>query len=282
MVFSTITRGSIHMNLGFLSMTGRTPLSSIGVIRQSPQQQDGLLPKQTHQLLYEGSSKNLYLIERPEHIVQEFKLSPSDAKRKTKFKNVGVVRNEISSYLFEYLEGFHIPTHFIRRISNTEMVVKRLEIVPVVAKVYNVATGHLAKRFEVKEGTSLAFPIIEHYYKNDEMGNPWLNEFHIYSFNMATPEEFRLINRLASKVNAVLRALCDRRDLLLATITLEFGRHKGQILVGDEISPATCQFWNRVNASKLDRDAFRIDRPNAEEMLTELSARIIKTSQDRL
>lgn len=236
--------------------------------------QEEPLPKPTRELLYEGSSKNLYQTDRPEFLIQEFKNDSAEGKKKGKTKGVGTLKNEISSYLFEYLEGFQIPTHFVKQLSETEMMVKRLEIIPVVVKVFNVATGYLAKRFAVKEGTNLTLPVVEHFYKNEELGNPWLNEFHVYAFSLATPDELKILNRLASKVNAVLRALCDRRDLILASITLEFGRHKGQIVLGDEVSPATCLFWNKSGSSKLDRDAFRLDRPNAEELLIELRNRI--------
>lgn len=243
--------------------------------RFSHQTREEILLKQTtHELLYEGSGKNLYQTDRPEYLIQEFKGGTTDGRKKGKTKGTGALKNEISSYLFEYLEGFHIPTHFVKQISDTEMMVKRLEIIPIIVKVFNVATGNLAKRFGVKEGTTLTFPIIEHFYKNDELGNPWLNEFHIYAFNLATPEEFRLLNRLASKVNAVLRALAERRSLILASVALEFGRHKGQILLGDELTPATCMFWDRLDSGKANRDAFRLDRPDAEEILTELRNRI--------
>lgn len=229
----------------------------------------------TQQILYDGRGKRLYQTDRPEQLIQEFKNDGAvDSRKKGKSKGIGALKNDISSYLFEYLEGFHIPTHFVKQISDTQMLVKRLQIIPIAIKVYNVAAGQLAKRFGVKEGTKLTFPVIEHFYKNEETGNPWINEFHVYTFSLATPDEFKLLNRLASKVNAVLRALCDRRDLLLASLNLEFGRHDGQILVGDELSPASCVFWDVTNKSKPDRDAFRVDRTGAEESLLELRNRL--------
>src|SRR5712692_804177 len=244
--------------------------------RSSAQPRENTLTKQvTHELLYQGSGKNLYQIDRPEFLIQEFKSTASaDGKKKTKVKIIGTLKNDISSYLFEYLEGFHIPTHFVKRVSDTEMMVKRLEIIPIIIKIFNVAVGQMSKRFFVKEGSSLTFPIIEHFYKNTDLGNPWINEFHVYAFNLASPEEFRILNRLASKVNAVLRAFCERREMILAAAMLEFGRHKGQIILGDELSPATLTFWDRPHGSKMNRDAFRPDRPDAEEILTDLRNRI--------
>lgn len=225
----------------------------------------------TREILYDGSSKTLYQTDRSEFLTMEFKGGTAEVKKKGKTKSLASIKNEMSSYLFEYLEGFHIPTHFVNPLSETEMTIKRLEIIPIIVRVFNIALGSIPKRFGVKEGTPLTFPIIEHFYKNEDLGFPWLNEFHVYAFNLATPDEFRLLNRLASKVNAVLRALCERRDLILASASLEFGRYKGQILLGDELSPSTCVFWDKLNKTKAGRDTYRTDRPNAEEALTELS-----------
>lgn len=237
-----------------------------------PQKHESTLAKQTtREILYDGSNKSLYQTDRPEFLIMEFKGSTLDVKKKTRSKSLSAIRNDISSYLFEYIEGFHIPTHFVKQISEIEMMVKRMEIIPITVKVFNVATGTLTKRFSIKEGTNLTFPVIEHFYKKKDLGTPWLNEFHVYAFNLATPDEFRLLNRLASKVNAVLRALCERRDLILASLSLEFGRCKGQILLGDELSPSTCLFWDKLNTRKAGRETYRIDRPNAEEALMELN-----------
>ena len=244
--------------------------------RSSTQPREDALARQvTYELVHEGSGKNLYRMDRPEFLIQEFKSTASaDGKKKTKVRGIGALNNDISSYLFEYLEGFHIPTHFVKRVSDTEMMVKRLEIIPVIIKILNVATGPMSKRFFVMEGTGLAFPIIEHFYKNADIGNPWINEFHVYAFNLASPEELRILNRLTSKVNAVLRALCERREMILASATLEFGRHNGQIFLGDELSPTTLTFWDKSHGLKVNRDAFRLDRPDGEEILTELRNRL--------
>jgi phosphoribosylaminoimidazole-succinocarboxamide synthase len=243
------------------------------------EEEDVLTKESTFELLYEGRTKKLFQIDRPDQLVAEFKsIVNPDAKKKGKGKGSGALRNEISSYLFEYLEGFHIPTHFVKQLSDTQMLVKRLEIIPIFVRVFNVATGLLAKRFDLREGTKLSFPVIEHYLKNPDATNPWINEFHVYSFRLATPEELRLINRLASKVNAVLRALCERRDLLLASLTMEFGRHKGQILVGDELTPETCVVWDVTNKQKPQRDIFRMDRSDAEDALIELRNRLQRKS----
>lgn len=248
-------------------MTSRTPLTTgeeaVPTGYASPE------------ILYDGTGKKLFQIDRPDLLIQEFKNPDApDGKKPFKGKGVGALKNEISCYLFEYLEGFHIPTHFVKQISDTQMLVKRLEMLPIVLRIYNVATGELAKRFDLKEETKLSFPIIEHIYKNAEVGNPWINEFHVGTFNLATPEELKLLNRLGSKVNAVLRALCERRNLLPASLYLEFGRHKGQIVLGDEISPETVSFWDTTNKQKPQRDQFSASRPDAEEVLGQLLNRL--------
>lgn len=229
-----------------------------------------LAKQATREILHDGHSKTLYRTERPDVLIMEFKNGGSEVKKKEK-TNLAAIKNDISSYLFEYLEGFQVSTHFLKQSSEREMTVKRLEIIPITVKIFNVAHGSIPKRFGVKEGAPLTFPIIEHYYKNDGAGFPWLNEFHAYAFTLATPDEFRIVNRLASKVNAVLRSLCERRNLILALTSLEFGRYKGRILLGDELSPATCVFWDKRNQTKAGRDSYHADRPNADEALTELS-----------
>jgi phosphoribosylaminoimidazole-succinocarboxamide synthase len=150
--------------------------------------------------------------------------------------------NDISSYLFTYLAGFHIPTHFIEKASASSMRVRRLKMIPLEVHVYNTALGAGARRLGLKDGTDLTFPIIEHYYKHPEVGRPLVNEFHMYALNIATPEHVRVMNRLASKTNVVLRSLFERRGLKLQSISLEFGITNNQIVIGDEISPRTCRF----------------------------------------
>jgi len=207
----------------------------------------------------------------PDFLIMEFK-GGTDGRKKSSAKSPSTLRNEISSYLFEYLEGFQVDTHFVKKLSDVEMMVKRLRMYPIVVKVFNVATGSLGKRLELKEGSTLTFPILECVYKNRDLGFPWINESHAAALNIATTDEFRALNRLASKINAILRALCERRDLILAAISLEFGRHKGQILLGDELSPSTCLFWDKSARTKAEREKYRMNTPNAEEALKELSS----------
>ena len=240
---------------------------------------DDLTPKNVRsgrrELLYEGEGKILYHSDQPGFIIQEFKQVPSaEGKKDGRAKELCALRNQISSYLFKYLEGFHIPTHFVNRISDSEMLVRRLEIIPLTIKIYNTAVGALTKRFNLKEGAILEFPIIEHYSKGNERNVSWVNEYHVYAFGIATPEEFKQLNRIASKINAVLRGLCDRRQLMLADLQLEFGRHKGQIVLADELSPSTCRFLDLATENKNERDRFSPDREKAEESYAALRDRL--------
>jgi phosphoribosylaminoimidazole-succinocarboxamide synthase len=221
------------------------------------------------------NNKGLTNNEGTNYVIKNFKPNGVDAdKKQPQSKSISALRNDISCYLFEYLDGFHIPTHFISKVSENEMMVKRLEMIPVVVKIYNIATESLTNRFGWKEKYSLLFPVIEYYYKNAQLDSAWLNEHHLYSFNIVTPEEYKQLNRLASKVNAVLRALCERRQLLLSELQLEFGKHKGQMVLGDELSPQTCHFIDQSAKDSLGQNKYQLKNENAGEVYTELCNRL--------
>ncbi len=230
------------------------------------------------ELINEGKAKRLYQIDKPDLLIQEFKddATAFNGKKRGKIKDKGALNNEISSFLFEYLEGYHIPTHFVKKLSDSEMLVKKLEVIPLEVVVRNIAAGSLCKRYGVKEGLELQYPIIEHYLKSDQLGDPPLNEYHIYAFCLALPEELKTVNRMASKVNAVLKSFFERRGIKLVDFKLEFGRHKGQILLGDEISPDTCRFWDTQTDKKLDKDRFRQDLGDSREAYVEIRDRVCK------
>jgi phosphoribosylaminoimidazole-succinocarboxamide synthase len=175
-----------------------------------------LAKQDKRELLFEGKTKKFYSTDTPEFLVQEFtdEVTAFDGTKRGKLKKKGELHNEISAYLFEYLESYHVPTHFVRKLTPTEMLVKRLEMIPVEVVVRNIATGNFCKRFGVKEGETLRYPIVEHYYKNEDLDNPLVNEYHLYAFGLATPEEVKTMNRMASKINVVLRSFFERRKLI--------------------------------------------------------------------
>ncbi len=227
-------------------------------------------------LLFDGRTKKLYRSDKPDLLMQEFKDQIETRERqKGRIGERGSVNNEISSYLFEYLEGFHLPTHFIRRVSPTEMAVKNTDVIQIEFLIRNAVSAQFAKRFGLKEGQDLPTPVIELYQVQDELHKQMMNDFHVFVLAMATPEELRIMNRIASKANAVLRSLFERRSLKLVEFTLQFGRHKGQLIICDEISPETFRVWDFAGR-KLDRDRFRMNGPDGREVYEELRNRIIK------
>lgn len=229
-------------------------------------------------LLYEGKAKRVYLVENNDQEVRvEFKddATAFDGKKKGKIIQKGIINNSISSHLFEYLHSHNIKSHFISKLSEREMRVKKVEIIPVEVVMRNIAAGSLCKRYGMEEGKVLDIPILEFYYKNDAFHDPLLNESHIYAMNLATKEDVSKISRMAKKINAILVDYFERRNLKLVDFKLEFGRYKGQVLLADEISPDTCRFWDAESGEKLDKDRFRFDLGNVEEAYKEVYSRLL-------
>ena len=222
------------------------------------------------------TGKRIYKAEKPNHLIQEFK---SDELLKIvdeqKASELDELRNSISSYLFEYLEGFHIPTHYVKKYSETKMLVKKTEILPITIRVFNTISDEILKRFGMTKVVSTEYPIIEHHFNNSQNGKSWINEYHIYAFSIATPEEYKQMNRIASKTNAVLRSLCERRQLILADLQLEFGRCNDKIVIIDELSPITCHFLDNNTEFKSKQDRFKINQENAIEAIAELNNRLL-------
>jgi len=203
--------------------------------------------------LYEGKAKKLYESEKENEIIQEFKdeVYATDSAQKNIVKGKGSLNNQISSHLFRLLESYHIPTHFIRQLSDREMLVRRLDMIKVQVVIRNVAAGNLVKRYGIEEGKELECPIIEYYLKDEERHDPMINEDHLMAFGHASSDEIKEIHRLSSKINAILKDFFKRRDLRLVDFSLEFGRCQGKIFVGDEISLDTCRFWDLKTNKKI-------------------------------
>lgn len=228
--------------------------------------------------LYEGKAKILYETDNEDYYIQEFKddATAFDGEKKGKIKNKGAINNQLSAYLFNYLENYHVPTHYVKPQSDNSMVVKRLEMIPVEVVMRNIATGSLVKKYGVEEGQELEHPILEFYLKDDEKHDPMINEHHVIAFGHATQDELRQIQRYTQKINAVLKSFFYRRNLLLVDFKLEFGRNKaGKLTLGDEISPDTCRFWDRETHEKLDKDRFRQDLGNVEGAYEEIRHRVL-------
>uniref|UniRef100_UPI000488CFE4 phosphoribosylaminoimidazolesuccinocarboxamide synthase n=1 Tax=Desulfovirgula thermocuniculi TaxID=348842 RepID=UPI000488CFE4 len=176
---------------------------------------------------------------------------------------------------FRLLGEKGIPTHFVELVGEREMLVRAVEIIPVEVVVRNIAAGSLAKRLGMEEGTELPRAVVEFYYKSDALGDPMVNEDHIAVLGLATPEELGIMKRLALAVNEILRDYLAQRNLILVDFKLEFGRHHGEVILADEISPDTCRFWDARTKEKLDKDRFRRDLGGVEEAYREVWSRLV-------
>ena len=211
--------------------------------------------------LYEGKAKILYLTDEPDKVIAYYKddATAFDAIKKATIKGKGELNNTIASYLFEYLNEKGIPTHFIKKLSDREMLLYKVEIIPVEVVVRNIAAGSIVKRLGIPEKTEFNPPLVEFYLKNDELHDPIICEQHIYAMNLATPEEVKEMREIALKVNELLKKFMEENGIILVDFKLEFGRKDGKILLADEISPDTCRFWDAKTGEKLDKDRFRFD-----------------------
>ena len=226
--------------------------------------------------LYEGKAKQVFTTENPDELRVYFKddATALNGLKKGTIVNKGVLNNKISSFFFEMLGQAGIPHHFIKQLSDREMLVKKLAILPVEVVVRNIAAGSLAKRIGWEEGRKMPNPIVEMYYKDDELGDPLINNFHIAALGLATPEQVQQLESMALKINELLTAYLKTKNIELIDFKLEFGTHKGQVLLGDEISPDTCRLWDTVTSEKLDKDRFRRDLGNVEDAYKEVLKRL--------
>ncbi|MEJ2055551.1 MAG: phosphoribosylaminoimidazolesuccinocarboxamide synthase [Calditrichaceae bacterium] len=223
----------------------------------------------------EGTTKSVYNTQSENQIILEFKDSDTkfDGEKKAKFKNKGVLKNTISHILFEYLEGYNIPTHYKEKINDRQMLVKKLKMLPIYVIIRNVAAGSLCERFKIKKGSALKYPVIEYYLKDEKLNNPMILDSHAYAFEYATPEEMKFISRISSKINAVLKSFLERRKIKLVDYKLEFGRFKNTLYLADEITPDTCRLWDVSNGEPDDK-YFNLENNNAEKSYIEICERI--------
>ncbi|MFQ5716168.1 MAG: phosphoribosylaminoimidazolesuccinocarboxamide synthase [Nitrospinales bacterium] len=217
--------------------------------------------------LYEGKAKIIYSTENPDLVIQYFKddASAFNGAKKGTIVEKGIVNNQVSSRIFQRLNDRGIPTHFVETLGDREMLVKKLEIIPLEVVLRNVTAGSLSKRMGVEEGKKLKQPIMEFYYKDDALGDPMINESHIAGFDLASEEEMRAIKSMGFEINELLIDFFKARKIRLVDFKLEFGRHKDNILLGDEISPDACRLWHWDTNEKLDKDRFRFDLGQVEE-----------------
>ena len=225
---------------------------------------------------YEGKAKKIYSTSDPDLIIQFFKddATAFNAKKRGTIEDKGVVNNRMSELFFNLLEREGVPTHFVRRLNDREMLCKRLQIIPVETVVRNIVAGSLAKRLGRTEGEELKSPLVEYYYKSDPLDDPLIYPEHAIAFGWATEDDLRTIHAMALNINDVLRRFLDERSVILVDFKLEFGHHRGKILLGDEICPDTCRFWDKQTRQKLDKDRFRRDLGEVEQAYHEMLRRV--------
>ena len=229
------------------------------------------------ELLYEGKAKKLFITEDPQILRVEYKddATAFNGKKFDRLRDKGRLNNAITVFFFEHLETKDIPSHFVRKISETEQLVRRVKIIPLEVVVRNVAAGSLSKRIGWEEGKELPHPIVEFYYKDDDLGDPLLAEEHIRLLELASDEEIEELKKRGLAVNEALESLMLSKGIRLIDFKLEFGLdQKGEILLADEISPDTCRFWDIESGKILDKDRFRRDLGGVTEAYLEIHQRL--------
>ncbi len=227
--------------------------------------------------LYEGKAKKVFATDDPALVIVSYKddATALDGLKKGTIAGKGVVNNKMSDFLFSLLEKHGVPTHFVKELNDREALVKKVSIVPLEVIIRNVSAGSFAKRYGVEEGIVFKSPTIEFSYKNDDLHDPLLNEYHALALNLATREEIDEIKALAFKVNDILKEYFLSLNVKLIDFKLEFGRlADGKIVLADEISPDTCRFWDAQTNEKLDKDRFRRDMGGVEDAYKEMMKRV--------
>ncbi len=227
-------------------------------------------------LLYEGKAKKVFETDNPELLIVSYKddATAFNGLKKGTISGKGVINNQMSNMLMKLLEEKGIPTHLVEEISERETVVKKVTIVPLEVIVRNIAAGSFSKRYGVPEGKAFSEPTFELSYKNDDLGDPLLNDSHAIAIGAATKEEIDIIRTYALKVNEELKAFWKERGVTLVDFKLEFGKTgDGTIVLADEISPDTCRFWDSNTGEKLDKDRFRRDLGGVEDAYIEVMKR---------
>jgi len=228
--------------------------------------------------VYEGKAKKVFATDDPDLFIVDYKddATAFNGEKKGTIVGKGVINNRVTNHLMKLLESKGIPTHLVEELSERETLVKKVKIVPIEVIVRNIAAGSLSKRLGLAEGTKLASTVLEYCYKDDALGDPMINDYHIAALNLATPAELEKISAYSFKVNTILTEYLRDLGIELIDFKLEFGRTKdGTIVLADEISPDTCRFWDSKTGEKLDKDRFRRDLGGVEDAYREILKRLL-------
>lgn len=228
--------------------------------------------------LYEGKAKKVFKTDDPELYIVDYKddATAFNGLKKGTIAGKGAINNRMTNSMMQLLEQHGIPTHFVKELSERETLVKRVKIVPIEVIVRNVAAGSLAKRLGLAEGTRLKSTVLEYCYKNDDLGDPMINEYHVYAMGLATKEELEKIAAYSFKINEIMTEFFHEIGVDLIDFKLEYGiTNDGTLVLADEISPDTCRFWDVKTGEKLDKDRFRRDLGGVEEAYQEMMKRLL-------
>ncbi len=230
------------------------------------------------EMLYEGKAKQVFATDDAEVLLVHYKddATAFNGLKKGTISGKGAINNRVTNFMMQVLEKEGVPTHFVEELSDRDTLVKKVSIVPLEVIIRNISAGSFAKHYGVEEGIVFDEPTIEFSYKNDELGDPLINEYHALALKLATKAEIERIKELAFKTNEVMKKFFKERKVDLVDFKLEFGRlSDGTIVLADEISPDTCRFWDSETHDKLDNDRFRRDLGNVEDAYKEMLKRII-------
>ncbi|MGN0920816.1 MAG: phosphoribosylaminoimidazolesuccinocarboxamide synthase [Cellvibrio sp.] len=219
------------------------------------------------QELYKGKAKSIYSTDDADLFVMLFRNDTSalDGERIEQLERKGMVNNKFNAFIMSKLAEAGIPTHFVKLLSDTEVLVKKMEMIPVECVVRNLAAGSVVRRYGIEEGKELNPPTFELFLKNDALHDPMVNEYHVRSFGWASESDLARMKELTFKINEILKELFAAAGLLLVDFKVEFGLHKGEIILGDEFSPDNCRLWDANTREKLDKDRFRQNLGNVIE-----------------
>ncbi len=227
--------------------------------------------------IYEGKAKKVFATDDPNIVIVDYKddATAFNGLKKGTIAGKGVVNNKVSNHFFRLLESKGIPTHYVEQLSDRETAVRRVTILPVEVIIRNRAAGSFSKRIGIEEGATLACPILEYSYKNDELGDPLINSYYIRALNLATDAQMEKVKEYSFRINDILKSYLDGFGIELIDFKLEFGLFNGEVILADEISPDTCRFWDKETGKKLDKDRFRRDLGDVEEAYREIISRLM-------
>lgn len=226
--------------------------------------------------IYEGKAKKVFATTNPDVVLVSYKddATAFNGLKKGQIHGKGIVNNKCSNFLFRLLEKEGIKTHYIEEVNETETFVKHVKIIPLEVIVRNIAAGSLSKRLGLEEGTPMKKTVLEFSYKNDDLGDPMINDYHALAMELATESEIAQIKEMSFKINEVLKKYFASINIELVDFKLEFGRYKGEVILADEISPDTCRFWDSTTHEKLDKDRFRRNLGGVEDAYIEVMRRM--------